>query len=359
MPSQGGAAGGRLRGLLVNLTLAVVSVLVLLVVMEVGLRFAGFQTRGTWTSPPYDRVEGIGHLFKPGYDGEMYKGISSRWQEIPVHTNSHGLRGEDFPVAKPSGEKRVLVVGDSFAFGYLLPDDETFPTLLQKDLSAIPGIGNVRVINGGVPGYGIRNISGLLQHRGFGWKPDVVVMMASPGDIADAGLRKDHDAGGGGERVNIRQDLRLYQAVRSSALMNFLQYAFFRALTASDPTMKLDRGLHAPNPSPSVEQAWGRYRKLFEELVALSKARGIPFVVVTYPGELELYADTTVVRDRWKEMATSQGAVFVDVLVPLKEHRREDLYLPADGHPAGAANAIVAAEVAGVIAPLLSGQSSS
>jgi len=345
------APSSRLRSVAVNAALAAVSLLITIVGLEVVLRFAGFQTRGSWSEPPYERVDGIGHAFKPGYQGTMYKGVSSGGREIPVSINALGLRGADVPADKPPGTKRVLVVGDSFAFGYLLPNDASMPALLEAQL-AQQNLGDVQVLNGGVPGFGIVNAAGLVEQRGIQLEPDVLVVAASPGDVADAGVRTDHDASGGGARVTIDR-AALFKLVRTSAIMTFMQYLGFQGIHAMDPKLSLQSGLHATVPPKSVQEAWNRYARPFGELAAWARQHDLPLVLLAYPGELELFSDNTTVRDRWKALAAANGVTFVDVLPAMKERRLDDLYLPADGHPSEAGNRIVAEKLAETLGLML------
>src|SRR5262245_5132671 len=65
-----------------------------------------------------------------------------------VHQNQFGLRApDDIQLKKPSGRKRVLVLGDSYAWGYLATQEELF-TARQ-----VYGTDD-ELINGGVSGYG-------------------------------------------------------------------------------------------------------------------------------------------------------------------------------------------------------------
>ena len=274
------------HGLLANVALALTSVLVVFGGAEVVLRYAGFTTRGTWSAHCYQAVPKIGHLFIPGFRGTMYKGISSRWQDIPIRINAHGLRGAEFPVAKPPGLQRVLVLGDSFAFGYLLPEEDAYPSQLQGLLDK----------NAGVPGYGIDNQAALLEHRGLAFEPDVVVVTASPGDVADAGTHKIRK--NGTDPVDMSSELRLYRLVQTSAVMNLMQYLFFASVVMTDPKITLNRGLHATTLSEAARRALERYEEQF----------------------------------------TTHGVGFVDVLPAFKAERRQELYLPADGHTTREAN---------------------
>jgi lysophospholipase L1-like esterase len=53
-----------------------------------------------------------------------------------VSTNRLGFRGPDFPVHRTPGVKRILVFGNSFTYGWGVDFEETWPHLLEQELSA-------------------------------------------------------------------------------------------------------------------------------------------------------------------------------------------------------------------------------
>src|SRR5437899_3035923 len=65
-----------------------------------------------------------------------------------VRINDKGLRGRDYPYERVAGRRRILVLGDSFVFGYGVEQEEIFTTVLEGLLPA------TEVINAGVSGYG-------------------------------------------------------------------------------------------------------------------------------------------------------------------------------------------------------------
>src|SRR5262249_38218439 len=265
--------------------------------------------------------------------------------------NAHGLRGPEFPLAKPPGVQRVLVLGDSCTFGYLLPEEDAYTSQLQHLLDERRGAGKVHVINAGVPGYGINNEAEFLEHRGLAFHPHAIVVTASSGDLPDAGVRKNPDSDG--ESVDMSRELRLYRSVRMSALMNFLQYLFFKVVVWSDPKMSLDHGLSATNPSPAVQEALRRYEQDFARVTELARAHGVPLLLLFSPGQVGLSSDRRVGRARGGALAEKYGVVFVDLLPSFKAERLQKLSLPADGHPTAEGNRLVAEAVAGTLARVL------
>ncbi len=91
--------------------------------------------------------------------------------EIEVNTNSQGFRGSrEYTIQKPPQSKRLVVLGDSFVFGWAVHDDETFSSILEQRYK------NLEAINLGVAGFGIDQI--LMSYRAIGQKftADVVVI---------------------------------------------------------------------------------------------------------------------------------------------------------------------------------------
>jgi len=100
-----------------------------------------------------------------------------------VHTNALGLRGGPVSAEKAADAYRILVIGDSFAFGFGVEDDEALPAQLAAQLSlARPG---VEVINAGVPGWSADDYYLFLETRGFALEPDLVLLAPTENDLGD------------------------------------------------------------------------------------------------------------------------------------------------------------------------------
>jgi hypothetical protein len=94
-------------------------------------------------------------------------------RSIEVRNNSLGLRDvEHDRTRKPT----VMVVGDSFVWGYDVEAHERFTELLRRELPA------TRIVNAGVPGYGTDQEYLLLGRIWSAVTPDVVVLMYCTGN---------------------------------------------------------------------------------------------------------------------------------------------------------------------------------
>lgn len=98
------------------------------------------------------------------------------WPFFGVISNGHSLREEHrIPVEKPSGQTRILFLGDSCTFGYGVAHDEAFPHVVETILRGKSG-GNVECINAGVPGYSVFQGYRYLATEGLRYQPDLVVL---------------------------------------------------------------------------------------------------------------------------------------------------------------------------------------
>ena len=97
-------------------------------------------------------------------------GVSNRTGEaIEYKINSKGLRDEETSYEKPESTFRIVIVGDSFTFGYGVPIEQHYSTLLEGYFE------NVEVINMGIDGFGVDQELLFLRSEGFKYKPDLVM----------------------------------------------------------------------------------------------------------------------------------------------------------------------------------------
>ncbi len=73
-------------------------------------------------------------------------------------------------------DKTVLAVGDSFTFGADVADRETWPTYLQADVGR-------RIVNGGVPGYGLDQMVLQAERVVPAVRPDILVVSFIADDL--------------------------------------------------------------------------------------------------------------------------------------------------------------------------------
>jgi hypothetical protein len=178
------------RLLLVNLLVLVALLALCAGAGEVALRIAAHPNDASRAR------EGKRPRFNPYQpDGVLGYALRPDWQavhatdefEVTVRTNALALRGAPASVEKPAGTYRVLVLGDSFAFGFGVEDEQAFPAVLERTLAPPPGRERVEVLNAGVAGWSADQYLLFLETRGFALSPDLVLLAVSendPGDLA-------------------------------------------------------------------------------------------------------------------------------------------------------------------------------
>jgi len=88
--------------------------------------------------------------------------------------NSDGLRDIEHPIEKKPGTTRILVIGDSIAYGLGVSLEETYTRKLERKLNNTARE-SFEVINLGVPGYGTVQIYERFLEKGLKYSPDIVI----------------------------------------------------------------------------------------------------------------------------------------------------------------------------------------
>ena len=100
--------------------------------------------------------------------------------EVREEFNSKGLRGPEYDYAKPQGEYRILVLGDSFAEGYTVEFSELFSEKLRLELreGGVP----CEVVNAGTGGYSTDQELLWFRDEGVKYAPDLTILLFSDND---------------------------------------------------------------------------------------------------------------------------------------------------------------------------------
>lgn len=129
----------------------------IILILEIGLRFSGAVTTWKYTSPPMEDHIVHRYQFKAGT-------FKNHFGVDELQINSRGTRGPEIKDAL------LLVLGDSCVFGVNLPLELTFPRLLSRSDGS-------DVINAGVPGANsFHGLSWLESSKILNLKPKLVVI---------------------------------------------------------------------------------------------------------------------------------------------------------------------------------------
>jgi hypothetical protein len=255
--------------------------------LEVGARlFVSMETTVPRGIGQFDEV--LGWSLKP-----LSHGVSSRTgYKIEYRINSKGLRDDEASYAKPEGVFRLVLVGDSRTFGFGVPIEKHFSTLLEgyfKDLE---------VINMGVGGFGVDQELLYLRSQGFRYDPDLVLAyVAHYGDhrhmhserFGKSKPRFVFIDGNLAVRNSPVQARSVFRNVHDWFVRNSRAYEFFTILLGSDRQTALAR--KQVDEQNSTDELFRReLHKLGEAIINTmheeSSSHGATFVLVTQVNQL-------------------------------------------------------------------------
>lgn len=112
---------------------------------------------------------------RPGATRELYS------------INSQGFRDHECSEQKPAGTFRIVVLGDSIAWGHMLPLDQTFAKQLEARLNA-KFDHKFEVLNFGVSGYSTQQEVELYRVRASRFHPDLVIVCYCLNDFGESSV---------------------------------------------------------------------------------------------------------------------------------------------------------------------------
>ncbi len=282
-----------------NLLLAASTVVVSLLLVEVGLRVVGVSY------PAFYRVDS-----KRGYGLRPYaRGLYSREGQSLVAINAAGFRGALPPLNSAGETLRIAVLGDSFTEGLQVEEQQTWIRILEAQLnrsSSCPLLkgGQAELLNFGVGGYGTGQALLTWRYQARAFQPALVILAIYPGnDFTDnqPGPREDRPG------FELRADGALIQdnsfreaaafrfrtspagqlldgLMNHSRLLQVLNEAKnrFSAMRRQSQVMTPPSLSVAPAPTPEASsEAWAMTEALVNQLAMEVRAAGARLLVIS------------------------------------------------------------------------------
>lgn len=153
------------RSVFRNTLVLVVSVVLVVAMAEVAIRFA-WHMSGWVERPIYQRSP------DPYLRYELAPGV--RWARVSV--NSDGFRGQEYPVEKEQGVFRIAMLGDSETLSIRLDQQDTLSSQLESILNRQSSSLRYEVLNFGVEGYGTLQELEMLKKKAIKYDPDLIIL---------------------------------------------------------------------------------------------------------------------------------------------------------------------------------------
>ena len=305
--------------------------------------------RGVGYIPSY----GDPTLFTFTNDRRQY-GLAPGWTGVfagaSVRINQLGLRGTEIPPTKNTDEYRILILGDSVAFGQGVEAQETFAGLLEQSIQeARPNL-MIKVINAGVPGYNTETEMAQLSTIWPIALPDLVILsyLIDNDSDSETGIRVDHatgqiDVGFYGPGLVSQASYFLH---RHSRLYNFLKNRI-RILIVSIGQHQYS---HSQEFLSSQQAGWEASQHAILEIKNYCEQRNVPLIV----GGLAL-----VVRlqdmNRLASFVAERGVHYVELWKTenVAEYFTKYAISQVDGHPNVRAHRLVARRLTDSVLPFV------
>jgi lysophospholipase L1-like esterase len=272
--------------------------------------------------------------FKPHASGVFPGGVDGN-RTFPYRTNAHGLRERDRPVKAP-GTRRVLVIGDSYTWGYAIAEEEAYPQVAER-LLAERGRPDIEVINGGIPDYNSRQERQLLEQLLPIYQPDAVFLAYVVNDAEPSTAMPTPP-----EEVYRHAG----SWFMSELADHFNRHVFRRRLL---PSAKDNVANNYLDGFEEGSVKWRDSRQAIREMRDLSTAAGIPFTILMMPDFTQAFDERYGFLKIHSAVASWGRELNVPVFDLLSLFRGEDhstLLVPWDGHPNAEAHRRIAAFLA-------------
>jgi len=252
---------------------------------------------------------------------------------------------------------RILVLGDSFAFGAGVASGEVWTVVMARALAA-RGV-SADVVNAGVEAYDTRSEAHLLFELAPIIAPDVVVLSFLANDVytnrplSEAPPRSsDEQRGEGFALHSVAWAKRL-------AMQNDLLYSLLFLVTPR-------KEYYAVPVTERVTAQLGVTRELIGSMEWYCRERGIEFAVVSIPQQFGVLAgaheyrfrgvDPTSIDANLAGLARERGFPWIEMLPSLADAYTTtgvDMYYRVDGHLTAAGNRVVGESAAEALAPVV------
>jgi lysophospholipase L1-like esterase len=248
--------------------------------------------------------------------------------------NARGYRDLERVLEKPAGTRRLVVMGDSFAWGAGIEYEDTWGQRLERSLARRHGE-RWEAVNLALPGLSATDYAAQLPAEVVAYAPDVVVLGFV---LNDAETKEQMKAR---ERAYAERERRPPSPLDASALLRFVR-GRLRATRAARERVEYHAGLYRDS-----DPGWQEARRSLKTMGAQLRERGVPWIVAIFPlfgNPLDERYPFAEAHARVAQAAAESGARVVDLLPAYRGLRPELLVVNGekDEHPNEIAHRIAA-----------------
>lgn len=276
-----------------------------------------------------------------------------RTSENPLFAYDH--RNNLFPVSQQDRKTRILLVGDSIAFGAGLEDGNEIGYHLSDILNKGDGKGNYEVLTFAVSGYNLEQKRVLIMEYLLSYDPDVVILQYEESDLWGWELVRNASSllkPAGVDLVVFEEPVPLALPLPKPLAAPLLRHShLMRHLSRLAFSYK--------RANPPYEDGWPEGKRALAELKSALDAESITLRVVLFPLTAEPFDefDGNGTYARWFRDATSgQGIASLDLYPVFRPYELGEVALDGSGHLNAAGSRIAAEALAEMVLGLPAGE---
>jgi hypothetical protein len=253
-----------------------------------------------------------------------------------IETNSMGVRAREYSIPKPKNTFRILILGDSVAYGIALAQEDVFSDSLEKKLNSSLGHNKTyEVINVAVPGYNIMQEYISFVNKFYRYEPDLVIDCVNQTDLTPEFLQfEDYRGSSYGylkkkiskrEHNNLVADITPYEALSISMPNIFhlpifihrrliLNSSIYRTITINlyDALSRRNKYAYPPRVYLDLVNDQGEYA--IKELKFYCKQHSIGLIFALFPMLYDTISPGVYDHVREiKEMLDSNSIAYLDL----------------------------------------------
>ncbi len=238
----------------------------------------------------------------------MVNELSGQWR-FAYTTNEQGHRGPVIPVSNAYPKPNVVVLGDSFTFGYGVADGQEYPAQLRELLQVSHG-----VINLGVGGWGLTQEIRRYYELGRLYEPQIVVLQFTSNDPVDNMLYPVTSIENGRFRFRDRNASENVSVVKrllsDSSIQHSHLYAFARARLYYSVREKEIAAASLGNVNTATDVTQRFHADLLDLFARDLSSRGIRLLMIAVEKNLEPFP---IIRQKMQQLSADGKATYLDV----------------------------------------------
>lgn len=255
---------------------------------------------------------------------------TGKYYGVEIKTNLMGWREDrDYSLEKPTGVKRIIVLGDSITLGWGVELNQTYPKVLEQLLNNDPTLKSTyEVINTGVGNYNTSLELEMLK-RTLPYDPDMIILgwFINDVEVWSKGNTLVSLLGTYSYLCGFLWD-KLF-SIRSRLGLNENYETYYQELYTSN------------------HEGISQFKKSFDNIVHLAEERSIPLLFLNIPDlhNIKPYP-FDLANDYIKNFVTKRNVHYLNLLDSVKGMKPEILWVSfEDPHPNAMANTIYSSKV--------------